>query len=217
MKVTRAKYLWLVLAGLVLNGCLVLKYEILKRTSLGNPPSERIKVYIKEFPVDSRASVVEPLAAVAYQYYEDSESNLRSSASALAEIARSSRIEDLSATLLRELRQDKIRTFLDVGKISALDGIRPVSNPFELVPLGDEKAQLEIIGKATIHSQRFGDQFSRNTSRVDIVVGVRDIKTDKVVMQVPFPAGINMVYNSRDLEEAMAVTVATILTRKTPF
>ena len=167
--------------------------------------------------MDSRASVIDPLAAVAYQYYEGSESNLQSSASALAEIARSSRIEDLSAALLRELRQDKIRIFLDVGKISSLDGTRLVSNPFELVPPGDARAQLEIIGKAKIHSQRLGDQFSRNTSRVDIEVGVKDLKTDKVIMQVPFPAGINMVYNSRELEEAMAVAVATVLTRKTPF
>jgi len=217
MKTLWTKCAWIVLGGLLLSGCLVLKYEILKRTTLSNPPTERVKVYIKEFPVDSRASVIEPLAAVAYQYYEGSESNLQSSASALAEIARSSRIEDLSAALLRELRQDKIRIFLDVGKISSLDGTRLVSNPFELVPPGDARAQLEIIGKAKIHSQRLGDQFSRNTSRVDIEVGVKDLKTDKVIMQVPFPAGINMVYNSRELEEAMAVAVATVLTRKTPF
>ncbi len=79
------------LIGLALAGCVRLKYEILKRTSVPNPPIERVKVYIKEFPVDSRASVIEPLAAVAYQYYDDAESNLRSTASALAEIARSSR------------------------------------------------------------------------------------------------------------------------------
>jgi hypothetical protein len=216
MKIEK-KCAWVVLVGLVLSGCLGLKYEILKRTSVTNPPVERIKVYIKEFPVESRASVIEPLAAVAYQYYDGAESNLRSSASALAEIARSSRIEDLSAVLLRELRQDKIRTFLDVGKISSLDGTRLVDNPFELVPLDDAEAQLEIMGTAKIHSQRLGDQFSRNTSRVDIEVGVRDLKTDKVVIQPLFPAGINMVYNSRALEEAMAVTVATVLTRKTPF
>ena len=207
----------LLLIGLALAGCVRLKYEILKRTSVPNPPVERIKVYIKEFPVDSRASVVEPLAAVSYQYYDDAETSLQSTATALAEIARSSRIEDLSASLLRELRRDQIRTLLDVGKVSSLNGVRLIDNPFELVPPDDAEARLEIMGKATIYSQRLGDQFSRNTSRVDIEVGIKDLQTGKVHMQVPFPAGINMVYNSRELEEAMAVTVATVLARKTPF
>ena len=207
----------MLLGGLVLGGCGGLKYEVLKRTSLTNPPIAPIKVYIKQFPVESRASVIEPLAAVGYQYYDDAESDLKSSAFQLAEIARSSRIEDLSAVLLRELRKDKIRTLLDVVKVSSLEGIRLVDNPFELVAPGDPEAQLEILGEARIRSQRLGDQFSRNTSRVDIQVGVRDLKTDKVRMQPLFPAGINMTYNSRELEEAMAVAVVTVLTRKTPF
>ena len=83
----------MLLVGLAFAGCVVLKYEILKRTSVTNPPVERIKIYIKELPVDSRASVIEPLASVAYQCYDGAESDLQPSASALAEIARSSRIE----------------------------------------------------------------------------------------------------------------------------
>ena len=203
--------------GPIFSGCVTLKYEILKRTSLANPPSGRIKVYIKEFPVDSRASIIEPIAAVGYQYAEISESNFRSTASALAEIARSSRIEDLSAVLLRELRKEKVRTYLDIGAISSLEGLREVDNPFELVPSEDAEAELIILGSASIFSQRIGDQFSRNTSRVDIQVGVEDIKTGEVSMQPVFPAGINMVYNSRELEEAMSIAAMTMLTRKTPF
>jgi hypothetical protein len=52
---------------------------------------------------------------------------------------------------------------------------------------------------------------------VDIQVGVEDIKTGEVSMQPVFPAGINMVYNSRELEEAMSIAAMTMLTRKTPF
>ena len=212
-----AKIGLVLLAGVGLGGCITLKYEILKRTSLTNPPTERIKVYIKEFPVESRASVIEPIAAVGYQYSDIAESNFRSTASALAEIARSSRIEDLSAVLLRELRKEKIRTFLDVGNIASLEGVREVDNPFELVPPEDVAAELVIFGSACIYSQRIGDQFSRNTSRVDIEIGVRDIKTGKRYMQPVFPAGINMVYNSQEMEEAMAIVAMTMLTRKTVF
>ena len=205
------------LAGLVFCGCLTLKYEILKRTSLTNPPPEPIKVYIKEFPVKSRASIIEPVAAVGYRYADESDGNFNSTASALAEIARSSRIEDLSAVLLRELRKEKVRTYLDIGAISSLEGLREVDNPFELVPSEDAEAELIIVGSARIFSQRMGDQFSRNTSRVDIQVGVVDIKTGQVSMQPVYPAGINMVYNSRELEEAMSIAALTMLTRKTPF
>ena len=205
------------LAGLVLGGCVTLKYEILKRTTLTNPPDKRIKLYIEKFPVESRASVIDPVAAVGYQYYENPGSDFKASASALAEIARSCRIEDLSGALLRELRKDRIRTYLDVDDVSSLEGIREVDNPFELVPTEDAEAELVILGSARIYSQRVGIRFSRITSRVDFQVGVKDMKTGKVRMQPSFPAGINMVYNSRDLEEAMATVVLTLLTRKSPF
>ena len=48
------------LAGLA--AC-TLKYEVLKNTSLANPPLAPIKIYIKEFPVESKANVVDPRVA----------------------------------------------------------------------------------------------------------------------------------------------------------
>ena len=44
------------------TGCGNLKYMVLKGTSIDNPPVERVKVYVKGFPVFSKANVVDPNA-----------------------------------------------------------------------------------------------------------------------------------------------------------
>ena len=45
-------------------GCGNLKFLALKGTELENPPSMPIKMYVKEFPVTSKANVVDPNAAL---------------------------------------------------------------------------------------------------------------------------------------------------------
>ena len=55
------KYLGMLL--LVGSTACTLKYEALKDTSLPNPPSMPVKIYVKEFPVESKANVVDPRTA----------------------------------------------------------------------------------------------------------------------------------------------------------
>jgi len=204
------------LSLLAAGGCLSLKYQILKGTSLQNPPGAPLAVYVKAFPVTSKASVIDPLAAVGTRY-PGQETSFDPTQTQLAEVTRPSRIEDLSGALLRELRRPELRTLVDMQKVPNLEEVRPVANPFALVPLGAPEARLEISGEALIRSQRVGSQFSQKTDRVEITVQVMDLETGRVVRMPAYDAGIRMIFNSRELEEAMAVAVATILTRKTPF
>ena len=197
-------------------GCVTLKYQVLKGTSVPNPPPSPVTAYVKAFPVVSKASVIDPLAAVGSRY-PGQETSFDPTQTQLAEVTRPSRIEDLSGALLRELRRPELRTLVDLHTVADVDRVRLVANPFSLVPLESPEARLEISGEALIRSQRVGAQFSQNTDRVEIEVQVKDLSTGEVVRLPSFGSGISMPFNSQELEEAMAVVVTTILTRKTPF
>ena len=202
------------------TGC-ALKYEALKNTSLPNPPSMPVKIYVKEFPVESKANVVDPRSANAAnsggtQYITNA---LASQGNKLVQISRPSRIEDLSGALLRELRKQQVRIFTQTDRVEVLDedSVRQVSNPFALVPADSDEADLEISGTAVITSQRVRKVFSPQTQRVQVEVSVRDLKTGKVSKKSPVDAGIVMTFNSRELEEALAIAVLTSLTQKLLF
>jgi len=206
------------LAGLA--AC-TLKYEVLKNTSLANPPVAPIKIYIKEFPVESKANVVDPRVANSssgggVQYATNA---LASQGNRLVQISRPSRIEDLSGAVLRELRKEKVRIFSQTDRIRELDGdsVRQVSNPFVLVSSDADDADLEISGSALITSQRVRKVFSQQTQSVLIEVEVKDLKTGKMSKKSPLNAGVIMIFNSRELEEALAITVVTSLTQKLLF
>jgi len=208
----------LLVAGL--GGCLTLKYELLKETSLSNPPTAPIKIFIKEFPVDSKASVVDPRvadAAEAQGGHVQYTSDLAKAGNKLVRISRPSRIEDLSGIVLRELRKDQVRIFSQLELIEGLDedSVREIDNPFELVDASE--AQLEISGKAMISSQRVRKVFSQMTQSVEVMVEVTDLRTGKVSKKNPVNAGVAMTFNSRELEEAMAIAVMTSLTQKLLF
>jgi len=203
-----------------LSAC-TLKYEVLKETSLSNPPMDPIKIYIREFPVESKANVVDPRvanSASANQGQQAVTNNLASEGSKLVQISRPSRIEDLSGAVLRELRKDKVRIFSQTDRVSILDedSVRQVDNPFELVSEGIE-ADLEISGSALITSQRVRKVFSQLTQGVQVEVEVKDIKTGKTSQKSPVDAGVIMTFNSRELEEALAIAVVTSLTQKLLF
>ena len=202
------------------TGC-ALKYEALRDTSLSNPPSMPIKIYVKEFPVESKANVVDPRAAnsASSQGTQYVTNALASQGSKLVQITRPSRIEDLSGALLRELRKDKVRIFTQTDRVEVLDedSVRQVSNPFALVAVDSDEADLEISGIAVITSQRVRKVFSPQTQRVQVEVEVKDLKTGKVSKKSPIDAGIVMTFNSRELEEALAIAVVTSLTRKLLF
>ena len=202
------------------TGC-ALKYEALRDTSLPNPPSMPIKIYVKEFPVESKANVVDPRAAysASSQVTQYVTNALASQGNKLVQITRPSRIEDLSGALLRELRKDKVRIFTRTDRVEVLDedSVRQVSNPFALVAADSDEADLEISGTALITSQRVRKVFSPQTQRVQIEVSVRDIRTGKVSKKSPVDAGIVMTFNSRELEEALAIAVVTSLTQKLLF
>jgi hypothetical protein len=215
-----AAYLGAALLTVWLSGCWTLKYEVLKGTSLANPPGAPIKVYIKEFPVDSKASVVEPRAADAAEAqggYVRYTSDLAKTGNKLTRISRPSRIEDLSGVVLRELRKDKIRIFSQLELIEDLgeENVRQIDNLFELVSATE--AQLEISGTALISSQRIRKAFSQQTQSVEVAIEVKDLKTGKVHKKPPLTARVMMTFNSRELEEAMAIAVMTSMTQKLLF
>lgn len=213
-----AKYLGMALL-VGLTAC-TLKYEVLKGTSLPNPPSAPIKIFIKEFPVESKASVVDPrVAGSAGSQGEQYVTNaLASQGSKLVQISRPSRIEDLSGSVLRELRKEKLRIFSQMDRVEQLDkdSVREVTNPFVLVADNTE-ADLEISGSARITSQRVRKVFSQNTQNVQVQVEVKDLKTGQISKKTPIDAGIVMIFNSRELEEALAIAVVTSLTQKLLF
>ena len=200
-------------------GCGNLKFLALKGTELENPPSMPIKMYVKEFPVTSKANVVDPNAALG-----DSDVVGGRSINALAEagnaimvISRNSRIEDLTRTLLRELRRDKLRIFAELDRVRDLQNVREIANPFVLVPPEDDDAQLEISGSVLLLSKRVEQRFSQKSTSATVEVVITDLATGKQIRMPPVKAGINMTFNSKELEEAIAILISTVVTQKTLF
>jgi len=191
----------------------------LKGTELENPPSAPIKLYVKEFPVTSKANVVDPNAALG-----DSDMGGGRSINALAEagnaimvISRNSRIEDLTRSLLRELRRDKLRIFSELDRVRDLQYVREVPNPFILVPPEDDEAQLEISGSVLLLSKRVEQRFSQKSTSATVQMVITDLGTGKQIRMPPVKSGINMTFNSKELEEAIAILITTVVTQKTLF
>ena len=213
-----ALYLGAALLALGLTASCTLKYEVLKDTSLPNPPEGLVKIYIKQFPVDSKASVVDPrLTSDTGGSDRRITNDMARAGNKLLSISRPSRIEDLSGAILRELRKDKVRVFSQLDQIEELDeaNIRQIDNPFELVSV--DEAQLEISGKALINSQRVRKVFSVQTQSVEVEVAVKDLQTDKTSTKSPLNVGVTMAFNSRELEEALAIAVVTSMAQKLLF
>jgi hypothetical protein len=209
-----------VAAALALGlGACTLKYDVLRGTSVPNPPTAPIKIYIKEFQVVSKASVVDPAAAVGSA--DEGGGHVagglaEKSGNKLIEISRPSRIEDLSGAIIRELRKNQVRVFSQLELIKDLQTVRLVDNPFELVA-SDAGAQLEISGIAQINSQRYGKAFSQDTKSIEVVVTVKDLQSGSTSRKNPLGVGVRMIFNSKELEEAMAVAVVTSLSQKIIF
>jgi hypothetical protein len=200
-------------------GCGNLKFLALKGTELENPPSTPIKLYVKEFPVTSKANVVDPNAALG-----DSDMGGGRSINALAEvgnaimvISRNSRIEDLTRSLLRELRRDKLRVFSELDRVRDLQNVREVANPFILVPPEDDDAQLEISGSVLLLSKRVEQRFSQKSTSATVKMVITDLGTGMQIRMPPVKSGINMTFNSKELEEAIAILITTVVTQKTLF
>ncbi len=213
-----------VLSLIALTGCLTQKYVALKGTSLVNPPTARVKIALGAFPVVSKASVVDPTASVSSPHDPSGEASTRSAGlgglageSRDMEIARSSRIEDLAGAVLREIRRERVRIFLYWEQISDLEEVREFDNPYELVSAESGEAVLVINGTALIRSRRISKQFTRKTDSVEIALTVTDVATGLEVAKDELHLGVNLVFNSEELEEAMAVGVVTHLLQKTLF
>jgi len=208
------------LAAVVAVGCGGLKLAALKGTSLPNPPVDRVRVFVREFPVTSKAGVLERRSVVGGGATEQGSSSISALAdvgTAIMEISRPCRIEDISGAVLRELRRDSIRVFVDIVEVEDLSDVRLMPNPFLLVPMDSGEAQLEIDGTALIRSQRVSKEFSPLTTGVELAVGITDLQTG-----IRFDLGgprthIRMLFNSKELEEAMAIAVVTRLNQKTLF
>ena len=207
------RILLLAVASWIGLGACSLKYELLRGTAVPNPPAAPIKIYIKEFKVESKASVVDPVGAVGGVSVEESSRGISALAekagNKLIEISRPSRIEDLSGAIVRELRREKVRIFSQLELVEDLQTVRSIDNPFELVP-SDAEAQLEISGSALINSQRLGKVFSQETKNIEVAVTVRDLQSKSTSQKTPLRVGVKMVFNSKELEEAMAIAVAIV-------
>ncbi len=204
---------------LLAMGCSNLKLLALKGTSLENPPLQPVKIYVKEFPVTSKANVVDPNAALGDNDYTGGRSinALAEVGNAIMVISRNSRIEDLTRSLLRELRRDKLRIFSEYDRVTDLKNIREIDNPFVLVSPEDEEAQLEISGSIYLLSQRVEQRFSQKSTSARLDLVIKDIKSGIEVRLPSTQAGISMAFNSKELEEAIAIFISTVLTQKTLF
>jgi len=200
-------------------GACTLKYDVLRGTSVPNPPTAPIKIYIKEFQVVSKASVVDPAAAVGGASEDAGRAAgglAEKSGNKLIQISRPSRIEDLSGAIIRELRKDQVRVFSQLELVKDLQTVRLVENPFEMVS-SDAEAHLEISGTAQINSQRIGKVFSQDTKNIEVAVTVKDLQSGSTSRKTPLGVGVRMVFNSKELEEAMAIAVVTSLAQKILF
>ena len=200
-----------------LEAC-TLKYDVLRGTSVPNPPTAPIKIFIKELQVVSKASVVDPVAAVGggTDGGHGGGGLAEKSGNKLIEISRPSRIEDLSGAIVRELRRNQVRVFTQLDMVKDLQTVRLVDNPFELVA-SDTEAQLEISGTAQINSQRISKVFSQDTKNIEVAVVVKDLQSGNISKKNHLDVGVKMVFNSKELEEAMAIAVVTSLTQKILF
>ena len=64
-------------------------------------------------------------------------------------------------------------------------------------------------------NKRISKKFSPRTTDVQIEVTIRDLESGRVVEHDTMRFGIHMLFNSKELEEAMAIAVVTYLTQKT--
>lgn len=211
---------FLCLIAMTVGGCGNLKYVALKGTELPNPPLEPVRVYVKQFPVTSKANVVDPNAISSGDQYQGGGSSINSLAqvgNAIMVISRSTRIEDMTRSLLRELRNSELRYFSEYERVTDLSRVRVIANPYELVAPEDKSAQLEISGEVVLMSQRVEQRFSQNSSSVEIRIKIKDLATGAQTDILPVKAGISMTFNSKELEEAIAVFISTVLTQKTLF
>ena len=219
--VSRARFrMMLYLTSVVVTvGCGNLKFLALKGTELENPPSAPIKLYVKEFPVTSKANVVDPNAALGDRDMGGGRSinALAEAGNAIMVISRNSRIEDLTRSLLRELRRDKLRVFSELDRVRDLQNVREVANPFILVPPEDDDAQLEISGSVLLLSKRVEQRFSQKSTSATVKMVITDLGTGKQIRMPPVKSGINMTFNSKELEEAIAILITTVVTQKTLF
>jgi hypothetical protein len=142
---------------------------------------------------------------------------LAEAGNAIMVISRNSRIEDLTRSLLRELRRDKLRIFSELDRVRDLQYVREVPNPFILVPPEDDEAQLEISGSVLLLSKRVEQRFSQKSTSATVQMVITDLGTGKQIRMPPVKSGINMTFNSKELEEAIAILITTVVTQKTLF
>jgi hypothetical protein len=86
-----------------------------------------------------------------------------------------------------------------------------------LVSAESGEAELVISGTALIRSRRISKRFTRTTDSVEIGLTVMDVATGLEVAKDDLQLGVNLVFNSEELEEAMAVGVVTHLLQKTLY
>lgn len=66
-------------------------------------------------------------------------------------------------------------------------------------------------------SKRVEQRFSQKSTSATVEVVITDLGTGKQTRMPPVKSGINMTFNSKELEEAIAILITTVVTQKTLF
>ncbi len=183
------------------------KYVALKGTGLPNPPSERVKVYIGAFPVESVAvETVQRTPAGASKYRRAGE---------LPTVKREYGISDLRPLIEKALFGEKIKILQALANAQDVENAPEVENPFVLAD--EEDAILRFTGKVTIRSQKIGFEFSDEISSIDVEVTARDLRSGINTMETSTSYAVKIPYDSDALKEALVYTVLGLMTQKSPF
>ena len=183
------------------------KYVALKGTGLPNPPTERVKVCVGEFPVES-------FAVETVQRTGGSATTFRR-AGELPKVKREYSISDLRPLVEEALSVENIRTLQTLTKVQDLENLSEVENPFVLAD--EEDAVLKFTGKVTINSQKVGFDFSEDINSLNIEVMARDMRSGVNTMETSTLYTVKIPYESDLLKNALLYSVLGLMTQKTPF
>ncbi len=197
---------FIISAMLISVGCSA-KYVALKGTGLPNPPTEKVKVYIGDFPVESFAvETVQrtPGGASTYRRAGD-----------LPKVKREYSISDLRSLVEEALSKENLRSLQTLAKMQDVENTPEVGNPFVLAD--EEDAILGFTGKITIRSQKLGFDFSDEISSLDIEVVARDMRSGVNTMETATVYTVKIPYESDILKDALVYSVLGLMTQKSPF
>jgi hypothetical protein len=189
----------------IFGGCSA-KYVAIKGNGLPNPPTERVKVYVGDFPVESFAVETVQRTGGGSTFRRAGE---------LPKVKRDYSISDLGPFVKEALSGESIKALQTLTKVQDLENLPEVENPFVLAD--EENAILKFTGKATINSQKVGFEFSDDTNSLNIEVVARNMRNGINTMETSTVYTVKIPYDSDVLKDALLYSVLGLMTQKSPF